>query len=249
MKAPFLEWRLFLRSAIVPVVIYGGFLTFYFTNPSRVPASVDAVIGHVDTLIRTVAVNIFLWGWMSGLWHGRARPQGKRPYLWLRFTAMFTAVACLSQLVDMLPGEIFARLTPAPASAPDFDSYEHARSMRIVQGVVSGVVGLLLIWVTTRLTTWQPMVIDHGAALGPRGAWRQTKGHAWRIFWIGVVIWLPVAFILFCVGYVFRQWSMGNMLDVVITQISLLYFESASAAAALLIYRDFNPPQTDLDVF
>jgi hypothetical protein len=249
MKAPFTEWRLFLRSAVVPIIIYGAFMALFFLGLSHIPSELLTLTGYIDLAIQSVITVIFSWSWMTGLWHGETRPHGQNPQLQVQYVLAFTAVAFLSQLTTAIPDEIFSRLESGSPSA-DHEGYAASQSLHYAQVATSFILGLLSAWVMARLTPWQAWVIDRGVMVGPKAIWHQTKGHAWRIFWIGVAMWLPLGIIAFCVAFFFQTPYAIGFLQYFLGPVSLFYLAAANAAATLLIYRNLAPGSSnELDVF
>jgi hypothetical protein len=249
LKAPFEEWRLLLRCAAMPMLLY------FVLILGRGVISPDQPIFEapgggarpLSQLLWLVPSILFEWRWMNGLWYGAGGPPA--PQIRGSYIILFTLAALFWLFIDWAPRAIFIwayHLQGEGQSAGTMPSnviYSY-QAIRIALWVGA-------VWVTTRLTVWNAGIIDQGRIFGPLPGWYLTRGHGWRIFGIGVLSWIPVA--IAAAGIFAAMPAFGGRwgwftLQLLATALTL-YVAAVENAISLLVYRELRSQRDDLAIF
>ncbi len=249
LKAPLEEWRLLLRCAALPILIYfvlilGRGLISPDQPIFEAPGGGERPLSQLLWLVPCI---LFEWRWMNGLWYGAGGSPS--PEIRSSYIILFTLVAVFWLFVDWAPRAVFIWAyhlqgeTQAAETVPNTVAFSY-QAIRIASWVGA-------VWVTTRLTVWNAGVIDQSRIFGPLPAWHLTRGHGWRIFIIGVLSWIPVA--IAAAGIFATMPMLGGrwgwfMLQVLAMALTL-YVAAVENAISLLVYRELRPQRDDLTIF
>ncbi|WP_374310335.1 hypothetical protein [Dongia sp.] len=242
--APFLEWRLLLLSARLPVLLYVALCLCRGVLSPEAPLFLPPTGSDpIASLLWIVPALMFEWRWMTGLWYGAGHHPV--PTNQLSYIVLFSWVSLFWLLVDWAPQSIFLWIGDTPTARQDIliNAYK----------VTSIAVTLGTIWATTRLTGWQAAVIDRGKTVPPGPNWHLTRQHFWRLIGIGILTVLPIILFGFALVLALTMLPaltpMNRLALQVVAALTVLYGYAVKAAISLLVYRELRARPDNLSIF
>ncbi len=250
--SPLQEWRLLLRCAALPALLYLFLITgcqFMF------PAALSYTLPGQGTFflwsfLETGPMLLFEWRWLSALWHGEARGSTgvPMPSTWWRYIALFGMLEILYQTIlagpDLVRMGLFDTLPNGRAAESSVNLAFAFIEMTVIAGYV---------WVFARLLVWNAAVIDRRSIIGPVPIWQLTRGHAWRITCLVFLMTLPLVAVNWLIEWLVAELSIGELpyLPMLYDLPMTIYGYAVFGAASLLIYSHLTQHHIDrsVDVF
>lgn len=223
LRNPFVQWPTLLACCVPSAVL--GILSYFLLKNAHTHGLLAEDLSV--TVGWGLAVLLFEWFWMTALWHDSFRHLAtfaSRLGFWV-YVAVFGSFNALAII-----------WLAAPESVSDYLDID--RKLGLAVWIVCLI---FLLWIWLRLSIWPAAVIAKGTWVDPRSIWRATRGLAWDMFLIQVVIGVPSVLIGFGLMATEHYLPVTPALQeaLLFTGLTIeLYFAAATCSALLLAYHD-----------
>ena len=110
----------------------------------------------------------------------------------------------------------------------------------ILSGIVSALLGIIAAIISIRTVILFPSIAVDAPGADWRNSMADTKGHSWRVFFIFLVTFLPVAIAVVVLAFIFEHIpAIGWIFIVAIQSVADIFLIAAAAALASRLYAAF----------